>query len=175
MWIFSHIITTQAERSFGSCFSSISLGDLQSKKGTSVICLAVFNACPFYSILESNQMEGAGGEEEAENCWRRRGGEWLLCDSWRARVRNESLVKPGLRAYMGAKPLPIRRAKNDNNYNGRRKGPLIKVRELGSRSWDECLGPNRARWGNFCQGGLQLNSPSLCHYLEWQDSGKMRS
>lgn len=77
MWIFSHIITTQAERSFGSCFSSISLGDLQSKKGTSVICLAVFNACPFYSILESNQMEGAGGrrkqkiaeeEEEESDC-----------------------------------------------------------------------------------------------------------
>lgn len=64
MWIFSHIITTQAERSFGSCFSSISLGDLQSKKGTSVICLAVFNACPFYSILESNQIEGVRGREQ---------------------------------------------------------------------------------------------------------------
>lgn len=112
------------------------------------------------STLSWRAIKWRGQEgEEAENCWRRRGGEWLLCDSWRARVRNESLVKPGLRAYMGAKPLPIRRAKNDNNYNGRRKGPLIKVRELGSRSWDECLGPNRARWGNFCQGGLQLSFP----------------
>lgn len=111
------------------------------------------------STLSWRAIKWRGVEGGAENCWRRRGGEWLLCDSWRAGVRNESLVKPGLRAYMGAKPLPIRRAKNDNNYNGRRKRPLIKVRELGSRSRDECLGPNRARWGNFCQGGLKLSFP----------------
>lgn len=114
-----------------------SLGDLAIEKGNfRNLSRSAFNAHPpFGSIPASNQM----GRGDAEDC-RRRGGEWLVRDSWRAGVRNESLVKPGLRAYMGAKPLLIRRAKNDNNYNGRRRGPVIKVRELRSRSRDGMLG-----------------------------------